>query len=356
MHPIPAGKRPFATVHLDHLGPFVSSSRRNKYILAAICNFTKLFTVRDVKAKTTIRNLEKFVNRFGAPERFITDRGTSFTAEDFKKFCYDRGVKHTLNSSRYPQANGQVERLNQTILPALQTNLSDVEGRDWDKSIEKIERDLNTASSKTTGHTPFEMLYGYVPRFCDGLIRDLTVQSENYKIPTEIQNEVRETIEKKQQASKERYDQSRLKNIRYSVGDIVYMKCNPIATGESTKLQARNKGLFVVTEMLPSDTYRIQGLNAKGRFRVATTAHVSQLRIWRGACDESDKLGDDCISSDENIESDVDETQSIDEGSSAEVENTTQALSHDDVAINNTTERRIVRNRKKPSRFNDFEI
>ena len=235
MHPIPAGKRPFATVHLDHLGPFVSSSCGNKYILAAICNFTKftqLFAVRNVKSKTTIRNLEKFVNRFGAPERFITDRGTSFTAEDFKKFCDERGVKHTLNSSRHPQANGQVEGLNQTILPALQTNLSDVEGRDWDRNIKKIERDLNTAISKTTGHTPFEMLYGYIPRFCDGLTRDLTVQSESYKIPIEIQNEVRETIEKNQQVSKERYDQSRVKNLSCSVGDIVYVKCNPIATGE----------------------------------------------------------------------------------------------------------------------------
>ena len=83
---------------------------------------------------------------------------------------------------------------------------------------------------------------------------------------------------------------------------------------------------------------------------------MSQLRIWRGACDESEKLGDNCISSDENVESDVDEIQSIDKDNSAEVEKNTQVLSHYVVAINNTTERRIARNRRKPSRFNDFEM
>ena len=209
LHPIPAGKRPFALVHLDNLGPFVSPTLGNKYILAAVSNltkFTQLFPVRDVKAKTTVRHLEKFVNRFGAPERFVTDRGTSFTVNDFEKFCNERGIKHTLNSSRHSQANRQVERSNQTILPALRTNLSDFEGRDWDKNFEKIERDLNTSISKTMGHTPFEMLYGYVPRFCDGLTRPLTLESESYKVPLEVQNEARGRIEREQCASKKRYD------------------------------------------------------------------------------------------------------------------------------------------------------
>lgn len=32
LHPIPPGKRPFATVHVDHVGPFITSSRGSKYI------------------------------------------------------------------------------------------------------------------------------------------------------------------------------------------------------------------------------------------------------------------------------------------------------------------------------------
>ena len=115
LHPIPAGSRPFEVVHLDHLGPFLTSARSNKYILAAVCNITKfcqLYAVRNTKASTTVKQFEKFVDRFGAPNRFIPDRGTSFTADAFERFCDLHGIKHTLNSSRHAQANGQVERLN----------------------------------------------------------------------------------------------------------------------------------------------------------------------------------------------------------------------------------------------------
>ena len=125
LHPIPTGNRPFEVVHLDHLGPFITSARGNKYILAAVCNFTKfcqLYAVTNTKASTTVKKVEKFVDHFGAPKRFITDRGTSFTSDAFERFCKLQGIKHTLNSSRHAQANGQVERLNQTILPAIQVN------------------------------------------------------------------------------------------------------------------------------------------------------------------------------------------------------------------------------------------
>ena len=75
----------------------------------------------------------------------MTDRGTSFTSNHFKEFCNRHGIKLTYNSSRHAQANGQVERLNQTILPALQVCLTDMRGTSWDDNIRGLERDLNTA-------------------------------------------------------------------------------------------------------------------------------------------------------------------------------------------------------------------
>ena len=63
------------------------------------------------------------------------------------------------------------------------------------------------------------------------------------------------------------------------MGDIVVVKSGKVATDESTKLQMPNKGPLVVTEALPSDTYRVQSLSAKGKSKKATTAHVSQMKI-----------------------------------------------------------------------------
>lgn len=61
-------------------------------------------------------------------------------------------------------------------------------------------------------------------------------------------------------------------------------------TGELAELQMPNKGPLVVTKVLPSDTYRVQSLSAKGNSKRARTAHVSQIKIWRGN-DESDSSG-----------------------------------------------------------------
>ena len=207
LHPIPPGKRPFAVVHVDHLGPFVTSARKNRYILAAICNLTKfaqLYAVRDVKSRSTVAKLERMVEMFGAPERLVSDRGTAFTSSTFKQFCDSHGIKHTLNSSRHAQANGLVERLNQTILPALQSSITDCDGLHWDKQLPKIERDINSSICKSTGRTPFEMLYGYIPRVREGLTRNLSLDAETYPIPEDIKREAIQKIEKEQIVAKER--------------------------------------------------------------------------------------------------------------------------------------------------------
>lgn len=90
LHPIPPGQRPFEIVNIDHVGPFISTTRKNKYILAAICNLTKfvhLYAVRDTKGNTTIKKLNQFIERFGPPKRFISDRGTVLPRKIFRNFA-----------------------------------------------------------------------------------------------------------------------------------------------------------------------------------------------------------------------------------------------------------------------------
>lgn len=50
------------------------------------------------------------------PKLSISIRGTAFTAKSIVEFCSQLGVKHSLNSVRHLQANGQVERVNGTLL------------------------------------------------------------------------------------------------------------------------------------------------------------------------------------------------------------------------------------------------
>ncbi|GBM40312.1 hypothetical protein AVEN_23878-1 [Araneus ventricosus] len=77
------------------------------------------------------------------------------------------------------------------------------------------------------------------------------------------------------------YDKKKSGKVSLHKGDIVAVRRNSNTTGESTKTQSRYRGPMVVTEILPSDTYRISQLEPSNGRRYATIAHVSQLKAWR---------------------------------------------------------------------------
>lgn len=164
LHPIPPGVRPFQVIHIDHLGPFEITPSKNQYLLVVIDNLTKyvqLYPCRSTNTAAVLRSMEKFCAERGIPDRIISDRGTCFTAHAFEAFCQKNGIRHTLNSTRHPQANGQVERTNRTIVPIL--SVSAKNHNDWDSHLRHIENMLNTAPNKSITKTPFETLHGYLP-------------------------------------------------------------------------------------------------------------------------------------------------------------------------------------------------
>lgn len=286
MHLIPPGHRPFEIVHMDHMGPFVTSARGNKYVFVIVDNLTKFAIVRAVKDTKTVnvlRILEEFVREYGAPERIVSDRGTCFTSKQFEEFCRRHGIKHTVNSPRHPQANGQVERWDATLLPAIQSNLSNNDGKTWDRELRRVQSDINEMKHAYTGKSPFELVYGFLPRRDEGEMRKVTIDNEStYQKPEKLREDARQKLVDAQAKYKQRHDLNRLRNVDFNVGSIVYMKTVPSATGESTKLHAKYRGPLIVVEKLLGDTYRVCDLNddEKGR-RYASTAHASQMKLWQ---------------------------------------------------------------------------
>ncbi|KAL7292706.1 hypothetical protein TKK_0013829 [Trichogramma kaykai] len=360
LHPISPGTRPFQIIHMDHLGPFPTTPRKNKYILGIIDNLTKyayIVAVRSTDARTTVNRVREFIERFGAPERIISDRDTCFTSHLFDELCNTYKIKHTLNSSRHPRANGLIERLNQTMLPAIKV-ASDIETQcDWNTKIKKLERDINSTISKSTGKTPFEALYGYLPRFEDANSREITNHCETYILPSEVQKEIRENIIENQANYKKRFDQNRYRGIKYDIGDIVFVKKNPVATGESCKLQQIFGGPMVVVDTLPSDTYRIKKLNSCNDKKFESTAHVSQMKIWSNKNDsmsESDESDNEAeYSSDENYNDAAsidDKTCNLKEKMTAQNKETVD----NQKGVNQKVER-PQRIRKAPKKLDDYE-
>ncbi|UYV68829.1 hypothetical protein LAZ67_6001150 [Cordylochernes scorpioides] len=234
LHPIKSGKRPFSIVHMDHVGPFVRSTKGNQELLVIVDNltrFVRLSPVRNTSTQNVLKVMKSFVNDFGLPDKIISDRGSCFTSRQFEEFCRGNGIHHTLNSTKHPQGNGMVERVNRTVLSTIATSIEDPRRKDWDLKIKEVERDLNNAVNKTTNKTPFETLHGYSPRFHDGILRRLADEDvDPWTEPDRIQESVRTQIENKQEIMKTYYDKKKCRTIQFEVGEIVVMRHVPKTT------------------------------------------------------------------------------------------------------------------------------
>lgn len=265
LHPIHKVENPFDTVHIDHLGPFVKSSRGYSYLLVLVDGFTKfclLKPLRNLKSNLTIRALEEIFTTFGYPNRLISDQGSSFTSKEFKKFCSDSKVHHILNAVASPRANGQVERYNRTVLDALTAYTDKLGEKYWDSILGKLQWGLNNTVNKGIGKTPAEALFG-IPLMSkgDNIFAEVLQEIRQPGSVQDIRDQISTHIEKDQQNQKNRYDKTKINAKIYKEGDLVkILKPTPNNDGQSKKLLPKYSGPFKVTKILGNDRYEVSSI------------------------------------------------------------------------------------------------
>ena len=134
MQPIYTGE-PFERVALDIIGPLPKTDRNNRYILTVVDHFTKhveAYALADKKATTVARVLlNEFVSRYGVSYVLHIDQGANFESNLFKELCQMLNIKKTRTTPYHPQCDGQVERMNRTIIDLLKLNVRDATNN-WD--------------------------------------------------------------------------------------------------------------------------------------------------------------------------------------------------------------------------------
>jgi hypothetical protein len=108
---------PFKGNGMDMIGKInPPSSKGHQYILAITNYFTKwveTIPMKTVTSKDVINFIkEHVIHRFGIPQTIMTDGGSVFISEEFRKFTVDVGIKLIKSSPYYSQANGQAEASN----------------------------------------------------------------------------------------------------------------------------------------------------------------------------------------------------------------------------------------------------
>lgn len=287
LHPIEKINVPYHTLHVDHVGPFETSSRGNKFILVIVDAFTKFVVIEPVKSQKTtpvVQAFQRLMCLFGVPTRIISDRGSAFTAHSFRQFCEAYGIKHVLNAVSTPRANGQCERYNKTILNALATISADTDSTEWDAHLKDVQSAINTTFNKGIKLTPAEALLGYKPRPLAeaSLLAEVQAQFERLDL-VEVRRKMKDHIAVNQAKQKEYYDRSRREADKYEKGELVLVLITSVKnTGTSKKLTPKYRGPFKIVTVMFNDRYEVEDLR-EGYRKARTVVAVDKIRRWSAA-------------------------------------------------------------------------
>ncbi|KAL0377453.1 UNVERIFIED_CONTAM: hypothetical protein Sradi_3050800 [Sesamum radiatum] len=145
------------------VGPFPQATGQRKFLIVAVDYFTK-WVEAEALAKISEKEVIKFlwkniICRFGIPRALISDNGTQFSGNKLKEWCKGLSIKQFFTSVSNPQANGQTEVTNRTILQHLKTRLGTAKGA-WVDELPSVLWAYRTTPRTATGESPFNLSYG----------------------------------------------------------------------------------------------------------------------------------------------------------------------------------------------------
>ena len=149
--------QPWQDLAIDLLGPLPTG----EYLLVVVDYFSQFFEVAVTKSVTSgkmISCLEAMFATHGLPLSIKTDNGPQFVSEEFEVYLRDNNIEHRTSTPLWPQANGEVERQNRSLLKAMRVVHS--EGRDWRKELQKFLLGYRSTPHTTTGVSPAKLLFG----------------------------------------------------------------------------------------------------------------------------------------------------------------------------------------------------
>ena len=110
-------------------------------------------------ATITEKSIRSFVWRniickYEIPRVFVFDNGKQFDNNAFKNFCSELSIKNHYSSPAHPQANGQVEVTNRSLLKIIKTRLEGAKGI-WSDELPKVLWAYRTTARTPTREMPF---------------------------------------------------------------------------------------------------------------------------------------------------------------------------------------------------------
>ncbi|GJV61815.1 putative nucleotidyltransferase, ribonuclease H [Tanacetum coccineum] len=227
----------------------------------------------------------------GLPSSIVSDRDTRFLSHFWRSLWKMVNTQLNFSSAYHPQTDGQTEVVNKSLGNLLRCLLGD-HVKAWDQKLCQAEFAHNHVVNRSTGFSPFQVVYSAQPR---GPLDLMTPRVSSF-VPKKVQdfvaglhgvhkavheNLVRANSKYKQDAGHKR------RHVDFEEGDFVWavLTKDRFPVGEYNKLSTKKIGPLEIVEKINSNAYR---LKLSSHIRCSDAFNVKHLIPYHGDSSDDD--------------------------------------------------------------------
>jgi hypothetical protein len=271
--PLPVPKRPWDSVFMDFLEGLPTTKRGHDYLFVVVDRFSKMIILMPCTKTITATQAAKMFfehvwKHFGLPDSIISDRDVRFCSHFWNSLWGMMDTRLKKFIAFQPQTDGHTEVMNHTLVHMLR-GYNSKHPKTWDDSLPYLQFAFNRSVHSSSGKTPFETCYGYLPSspfdmvFSTDSTMDGKEESDRLKAQKFLEkiSAIHATVEtqlKKSQAKyKEKSDKHRVP-CNFSTADLVWLKISKDRLkGEGRKLKPLRYGPFRIIEQIGDNAFKL---------------------------------------------------------------------------------------------------
>ncbi|KAD4384563.1 hypothetical protein E3N88_24731 [Mikania micrantha] len=281
--PVPVG--PWEDVSLDFVVGLPRTQRQKDSIMVVVDRFSKMShfipCAKTYDASQIARlYFAEIVRLHGIPRSLTSNRDVKFIGHFWRTLWRRLGATLNFSSAHHPQSDGQTEVTNRSLGNLLRS-LVGTNPRQWDLVLPQAEFAYNRSTHRSTGMSPFMVVYGRNP-FTPLDLAPLPVtehfSAEGEERSTQIKQihqQVRDKIINNNIVYQRRANVHR-KRVVFKEGDLVWVHLSKdrFSRGRFGKLQPRADGPFTILERINDNAYKV---DLPGHYNVSATFNVADL-------------------------------------------------------------------------------